>query len=40
MLKSLIKPILSHRINLNISAKADNVNLEDILSDVIERIEE
>ena len=38
--KSLIKPILSHRINLNISAKADNVYLEDILNDVIERIEE
>ena len=38
--KSLIKPILSHRINLNISAKAENVNLEDILNDVIERIEE
>ena len=39
-IKSLIKPILSHRINLNISAKADNVNLEEILNDVIERIEE
>ena len=39
-IKSLIKPVLSHRINLNISAKADNINLEDILSDVIERIEE
>lgn len=39
-IKGLIKPVLSHRINLNISAKADNVNLEDILSDVIERIEE
>ena len=38
--KSLIKPILSHRINLNIYAKADNVYLEDILNDVIERIEE
>ena len=38
--KSLIKPILSHRINLNISAKANNIDLEDILSDVIERIEE
>ena len=39
-IKSLMKPILSHRINLNISAKADNVNLEEILKDVIERIEE
>ena len=39
-IKSLMKPILSHRINLNISAKAENVNLEDILNDVIERIEE
>ena len=38
--KSLIQPILSHRINLNISAKADNINLEEILSDVTERIEE
>ena len=38
--KSLIRPILSHRINLNISAKADNINLDDILDDVAERIEE
>ena len=37
--KSLIKPILSHRINLNISAKAESVRLEDILDDVIQRIE-
>ena len=38
--KSLIKPILSHRINLNISAKAENVNLEDILNDVIEELKD
>ena len=38
--KSLIMPILSHRINLNISAKADNINLEEILNDVTEKIEE
>ncbi len=38
--KSLIMPILSHRINLNISAKADNINLEEILDDVTKRIEE
>ena len=38
--KSLIMPILSHRINLNISAKADNINLEEILDDVTEKIEE
>ena len=38
--KSLIKPILSHRINLNISAKAENIKLEDILDDVAERIED
>ena len=38
--KSLIRPILSHRINLNISAKADNINLDDILDDVAERIED
>ena len=37
--KSLIKPILSHRVNLNISAKAENVKLEDILDDITERIE-
>ena len=38
--KSLIRPVLSHRINLNISARADNVNLEEILDDVNQRIEE
>ncbi len=38
--KNLIMPILSHRINLNISAKADNINLEEILDDVTEKIEE
>jgi MoxR-like ATPase len=38
--KSLIRPVLSHRINLNISARADNVNLEEILDDVNQRTEE
>ena len=38
--KSLIRPVLSHRINLNVSARADNVNLEEILDDVNQRIEE
>ena len=38
--KNLIKPILSHRINLNISAKAENIKLDDILDDVAESIEE
>ncbi len=33
--QSLVKPILSHRLKLNISAKAENVNIEDILDDVI-----
>ena len=33
--QSLVKPILSHRLKLNISAKADNVNIEEILDDVI-----
>jgi len=33
--QSLVKPILSHRLKLNISAKSENVNIEDILDDVI-----
>ena len=33
--QSLVKPILSHRLKLNISAKAENVNIEEILDDVI-----
>ena len=37
--KSLIKPVLSHRINLNISAKADNISIEDILDEVSEKVE-
>ena len=31
----LVKPILSHRLKLNISAKSENVNIEEILDDVI-----
>ncbi|GIR09439.1 MAG: ATPase [Alphaproteobacteria bacterium] len=33
--QSLVKPILSHRLKLNISAKSENVNVEEILDDVI-----
>ncbi len=33
--QSLVKSILSHRLKLNISAKAENVNIEEILDDVI-----
>ena len=33
--QSLVKPILSHRVKLNISAKSENVNIEEILDDVI-----
>ena len=33
--QSLVKPILSHRLKLNISAKSENVNIEEILDDVI-----
>ena len=36
--KSLVKPILMHRIHLNISAKADGVLVEDLISDLLERI--
>ena len=38
--KSLINPILSHRINLNVYAKAENIKLEDILDDVAERLDQ
>jgi len=38
--KSLIKPILTHRINLNISAKSEGVSIDDILNDVTKNIEE
>ena len=37
--KSLIKPILTHRINLNISAKSEGLLIDDILNDVIKNIE-
>ena len=33
--KSLIKPILTHRINLNISAKSEGLLIDHILNDVI-----
>ena len=33
--QSLVKPVLSHRLKLNISAKSENVNIEEILDDVI-----
>ena len=33
--QSLVKPILSHRLKLYISAKSENVNIEEILDDVI-----
>ena len=33
--QSLVKPVLSHRLKLSISAKAENVNVEEILDDVI-----
>ena len=36
--KSLVKPILMHRLHLNISAKADGVLVEDLISDLLERI--
>ena len=38
--KSLINPVLSHRINLNVSAKAEDIKLKDILDDVAERIDQ
>ncbi len=36
--QSLIKPILSHRLNLNISAKAEGVEINDILDDIINHL--
>ena len=36
--QSLVKPILSHRLKLSISAKSENVNVEEILDDVINHI--
>ena len=38
--KSLIKPILTHRMNLNISAKSDGILIEDILNDITGNIED
>ena len=37
--KALIKPILSHRINLNISAKADNVLIDDLLEELMDKVD-
>ena len=39
-IKSLIKPILTHRINLNISAKSEGILIDDILNDVTKNIED
>ena len=36
--KDLVLPILKHRMNLNISAKADGVIIEDLLQDLLDRI--
>ena len=33
--QSLVKPVLSHRLKLNIAAKSEDVNIEEILDDVI-----
>ncbi len=37
--KSLIKPILIHRMNLNISAKSDDILIDSILTDITDSIE-
>ena len=37
--KSLIKPILTHRMNLNVSAKSDGILIDDILDDIINNLE-
>ena len=36
--QSLVKPILSHRLKLNISAKSENINIDDILDNIINHI--
>ncbi len=36
--ESLVKPILSHRLKLNISAKSENVSIDDILDNIINYI--
>lgn len=36
--QSLVKPILSHRLKLNISAKSENINIDDILDNIINYI--
>ena len=37
--RSLVKPILTHRMNLNIGAKADGILIEDLLTDLLEKID-
>ena len=37
--KDLVKPILTHRMNLTISAKSENILIDDILSDIINHLE-
>ena len=36
--KDLVLPILKHRMNLNISAKADGIIIEDLLQDLLDKI--
>ncbi len=38
-LKALVKPILSHRINLTISAKADNISINNLLDELMEKVD-
>ncbi len=35
--RSLVKPILTHRINLNVSARADNILIEELLDNILEK---
>lgn len=37
--QKLIKPVLTHRMNLNVSAKADGLMIENILDEIIENIQ-
>ena len=36
--QSLVKPILSHRLKLNIYAKSENINIDDILDNIINHV--
>jgi len=36
--KSLIKPILTHRLNLNIAAKSEGIEINNILDDIINHL--